>query len=215
LTHADHSGKVFHMRFFFVILILIYSLQSLTKADDITDFEIEGIGIGDSLLDHFAEDIILNATTTKYPASPKYYDIHINVQSISENYDQISALVKSNDKTFKIQSIAGDKYFFINEGKNIDEEHLSCLKQKREITDDFSEILTNTSVEEYEHTYSTIDDGKSISDVVDFNFKDGSAIRIYCNKFTVATIKKRNFFNGLSVSITPNAIIEWIDNEAY
>jgi hypothetical protein len=203
------------MRFFFVILILIYSLQSLTKADDITDFEIEGIGIGDSLLDHFAEDIILNATTTKYPASPKYYDIHINVQSISENYDQISALVKSNDKTFKIQSIAGDKYFFINEGKNIDEEHLSCLKQKREITDDFSEILTNTSVEEYEHTYSTIDDGKSISDVVDFNFKDGSAIRIYCNKFTVATIKKRNFFNGLSVSITPNAIIEWIDNEAY
>ena len=215
MTHADHSGKVFHMRFFFVILILIYSLQSLTKADDITDFEIEGIGIGDSLLDHFAEDIILNATTTKYPASPKYYDIHINVQSISENYDQISALVKSNDKTFKIQSIAGDKYFFINEGKNIDEEHLSCLKQKREITDDFSEILTNTSVEEYEHTYSTIDDGKSISDVVDFNFKDGSAIRIYCNKFTVATIKKRNFFNGLSVSITPNAIIEWIDNEAY
>ena len=203
------------MRFFFVILILIYSLQSLTKADDITDFELEGIGIGDSLLDHFAEDIILNATTTKYPASPKYYDIHINVQSISENYDQISALVKSNDKTFKIQSIAGDKYFFINEGKNIDEEHLSCLKQKREITDDFSEILTNTSVEEYEHTYSTIDDGKSISDVVDFNFKDGSAIRIYCNKFTVATIKKRNFFNGLSVSITPNAIIEWIDNEAY
>ena len=203
------------MRFFFLILILIYSLQSLTKADDITDFEIEGIGIGDSLLDHFAEDIILNATTTKYPASPKYYDIHINVQSISENYDQISALVKSNDKTFKIQSIAGDKYFFINEGKNIDEEHLSCLKQKREITDDFSEILTNTSVEEYEHTYSTIDDGKSISDVVDFNFKDGSAIRIYCNKFTVATIKKRNFFNGLSVSITPNAIIEWIDNEAY
>ncbi len=187
----------------------------MTKADDITDFEIEGIGIGDSLLDHFAEDIILNATTTKYPASPKYYDIHINVQSISENYDQISALVKSNDKTFKIQSIAGDKYFFINEGKNIDEEHLSCLKQKREITDDFSEILTNTSVEEYEHTYSTIDDGKSISDVVDFNFKDGSAIRIYCNKFTVATIKKRNFFNGLSVSITPNAIIEWIDNEAY
>ena len=132
-----------------------------------------------------------------------------------ENYDQISALVKSNDKTFQIQSISGDKYFFINEGKNIDEEHLSCLKQKQKISDEFSKTLTNASKNEYKHTYSSIDDGKSISDVVDFDFNDGSAIRIYCNKFTVASIKKRNFFNGLSVSITPPEIIYWLDNEAY
>ena len=29
--------------------------QNLTKADDIRDFEIEGISIGDSLLDYFQE----------------------------------------------------------------------------------------------------------------------------------------------------------------
>ena len=37
------------------ILILILSFQSWTNADDIRDFEIEGISIGDSLLDHFNE----------------------------------------------------------------------------------------------------------------------------------------------------------------
>ena len=203
------------MRIFLSILIIIFSFQFSTKADDITDFEIEGMSIGDSLLDYFTEDVILNATTTKYPASSKYFDIHINVQSTSENYDQISALVKSNDKKFKIQSLSGDKYFFINQGKNIDEEHLSCLKQKKKITDDFLKILTNASTNEYVHTYSSIDDGKSISDIIDFNFQDGSSIRIYCNKFTIASIKKRNFFNGLSVSITPLVITDWIDNEAY
>ena len=33
-------------------LVLIFSLQSLTKADDISDFEIEGMSVGDSLLDY-------------------------------------------------------------------------------------------------------------------------------------------------------------------
>ena len=40
------------MRIFIAILVLIFSLQSWTKADDIRDFEIEGMSIGDSLLDY-------------------------------------------------------------------------------------------------------------------------------------------------------------------
>ena len=39
------------MRVFITVLVLIFSLQSWTKADDISDFEIEGMSIGDSLLD--------------------------------------------------------------------------------------------------------------------------------------------------------------------
>jgi len=37
------------------------SFQSLSKADDISDFQIEGISIGDSLLDHFKENEINEA----------------------------------------------------------------------------------------------------------------------------------------------------------
>ena len=40
------------MRIFFTVLVLIFGFQSWTKADDIRDFEIEGISIGDSLLDY-------------------------------------------------------------------------------------------------------------------------------------------------------------------
>jgi len=43
------------MRVFIAVLVLIFSLQSWTKADDIRDFEIEGISVGDSLFDHFSE----------------------------------------------------------------------------------------------------------------------------------------------------------------
>mgnify|MGYP000722043315 CR=1 FL=1 len=47
------------MRVFIIVLVLIFSLQSWTKADDIRDFQIEGMSIGDSLLDYFNEDEIL------------------------------------------------------------------------------------------------------------------------------------------------------------
>ena len=38
------------MKVFITVLILIFSLQSWTKAEDISELEIEGISIGDSLL---------------------------------------------------------------------------------------------------------------------------------------------------------------------
>ena len=46
------------MKFFLSILILIFCLQSWTKADDISDFQIEGMSIGDSALDYFSKEEI-------------------------------------------------------------------------------------------------------------------------------------------------------------
>ena len=46
------------MKVFIAVLVLIFSLQSWTKADDIRDLQIEGVSIGDSALNYFSEDII-------------------------------------------------------------------------------------------------------------------------------------------------------------
>ena len=53
MTHIGHSEKILNMRILLSILVLIFNLQSFAKADDISEFEIEGISIGDSALDHF------------------------------------------------------------------------------------------------------------------------------------------------------------------
>ena len=45
-----------------LILILTIFLQSWTQADDIRDFEIEGISIGDKLLEHFSKKEINSST---------------------------------------------------------------------------------------------------------------------------------------------------------
>ena len=43
------------MKVFLTVLILVFNLQSLSKANDVKDFEIEGITVGDSLLDYYSE----------------------------------------------------------------------------------------------------------------------------------------------------------------
>ena len=43
------------MKFFISIIVLIFGLQSLAKANDIRDFQIEGMSIGDNLLDYFSK----------------------------------------------------------------------------------------------------------------------------------------------------------------
>ena len=45
------------MKRLLLIFILTFSFQSWTKADDIRDFEIEGISVGDSALDYFTKII--------------------------------------------------------------------------------------------------------------------------------------------------------------
>ena len=51
-------GQIIAMKKYLVIVALLtLYLQSWTKADDIRDFEIEGVGIGESLLDHLTLNI--------------------------------------------------------------------------------------------------------------------------------------------------------------
>jgi hypothetical protein len=195
------------------IISIIFSYCNTAQSNDIRDFEINGVNIGDSLLDYFTKEEIENSTKTNYP-NQKFYDIHISAES--DQYDQLTYTVKNGDNYFIIEQLSGDKFYYQTDSdKNIDKMHLACLKQKMKLVNNLKicfqlirKLIMNT-------IYKTVDDGKSFSVVTDFNFDDGSAIRIYCNKFTKETINQRNFFNGLSVSISPIKILNWLDNEAY
>ena len=93
------------MRVFIAVLVLIFSLQSLTKADDIKDFEIEGISIGDSLLDFFSEEEIKNKEKFYHYATKEYYQILLdeNIQM----YDVVTLHLKENDNSYMIKNVEG------------------------------------------------------------------------------------------------------------
>ena len=54
------------MRIFLFVFILFLSLQSFTKANDIKDFELEGLSLGDSLLNFFNKKQITTEMNSGY-----------------------------------------------------------------------------------------------------------------------------------------------------
>ena len=86
------------------LLILLFSLCLLNSpsvfADDISDFQIEGISIGDSLLDYMTEDEILeeikrNENRYIYLKEPNKY-VEVFLRKDFPTYESISVIVKNN-----------------------------------------------------------------------------------------------------------------------
>ena len=100
------------MRVFIAVLVLIFSLQSWTKADDIRDFQIEGMSIGDSALDYFTKEEIENKKNSYadkgyiYPSN-EYYAITFNNLAKFEKYQDVQFNFKDGDENYKIYNLMG------------------------------------------------------------------------------------------------------------
>ena len=62
-----------------LLAIIVLSLCFITssQADDIRDFQIEGMSIGDSALDFFSKERIKNKNKIDYPSSDRFYGISL------------------------------------------------------------------------------------------------------------------------------------------
>ena len=194
------------MKRLLLILILIFSFQSLTKADDIRDFQIEGMSIGDSLLNFFNEQEIKSIDPTIYPDSDKFYDLVITSNKF-DDFDQVTFGIKKNDKKYTINSLVGDLYF--------ENAFLKCMKKKKEILKDISALFPTQKKSDYKYVYKAIDDGKSYAEITEFEFKNNDFVKIFCVNWTKESKQKRGFGDLLSVAAVNNEYQTWINNEAY
>ena len=96
------------MKRLLLILILTFSFQSLTKADDIRDFEIEGFSVGDSLLNHFDITKIKGGLKDWYPDKTFSYS-EFRDKKIKQ-FDKLGFFFKPEDDNYKIYSISGMKF---------------------------------------------------------------------------------------------------------
>lgn len=191
------------MKIFFLLIILFFS--PFIFAEDISDFEIEGISVGDSLLNYYTETEINNSSKTVYPKSDKYYQIVLHAKENSQ-YHNYNIGVKKGDKKYIIRLMNGLIYF---EGE-IDR----CLNHKDTVFKDISSMFSSNQLSEYEYVYNTLADGKSIAYISDFELDTGF-IRIYCIKYSNATKKEIGFRDSFSIDITTQEYINWINEEAY
>ena len=169
------------MKRLLLILILTINFQSWTKADDIRDFEIEGMSLYDSALDYFTEYQLDNSELDWFNYSYKEYST--SLLPGRGIYDWFKITYKNEDYNYIIEGLAG-----IVVKKNYEED--KCNKQLDSTALNLSKFFKNTKSEE-KKTYRVVYDpskiyqetnlsGKSKLTSIFFDFKQEGKIILSC-----------------------------------
>ena len=194
-----------------LLAIIFLSLHFITpsQADDIRDFQIEGMSIGDSLSDYYTKKEIRNNRKyrIKYPNSNKFTAITFEEDPKLKVYDSIQANVKTNDKKYIIYSISGISYFDNNIGK--------CKEQMKLISKELIKIFPNASNINKTKKHEYDKSGKSLIHQSIFDMDSGAEARVECYDWSKKMFKKHNLEDQLIVSILSDDFSYFMANEAY
>ena len=197
------------MRIFIAVLILIFSLQSLSKADDVSDFEIEGMSIGESALNYFDEEILIK--NKQYYTNSKSTTFFLtNVYSNNfKKFDNIMFHFKDNDSEYTIHSISGAVFFTENaEFKNNDE----CMRERNKLDKEFIKIFENsTRTVNDDEPHVGDPTGKSYERAIYYWLNDGSLASTSCNVYS-KTFGGNDHFK---VAVFSKEFADWLTNVAY
>ena len=194
------------MKLFLSLLIFILSLQSWTKAADISDFEIAGISVGDSLLDFYSEkEILEQKNDTGFLFSNKKY-FTARFKSIDNSvYEQIQVQIKDNDPKYIIYSLEGINFF---ENMN------SCIEDNKKISNDIKKLFSNSKKKIIEDKHSGDQSGKSFVYISKFDLKNGAAALVSCYDWSDEITTNKGWLDNLKVIIDSKEFNYWLNNES-
>ena len=187
-----------------LLLILLLSISQITSADELSDFEVLGMSIGDSLLD-FMPEVDIFYGIEKYKSSNRYSHLkepdkflEITVPKQEHYlYDGVDVFIKNTvPKNYTIHGIRGYRYYI--------EDFDACIKKRNQIaqilTDFFPGAKTGSLITE---------DKNKITD----NFSIGNSERIIdvnCIDLEEAYRLKHNFREGLEFVIRNKEFSDWV-----
>ena len=120
------------------LFLIFFTLQTPSWADDIQDFQIEGMSIGDSLLDYFSEvEIKDNSSLDAFDYLNKgkiFYYAEFFKKPSFEKYDAVQVILKFNDKNYQV--------YGVNAGLFIEDVN-ECRKKLDEGIKELSEFFKN------------------------------------------------------------------------
>ena len=184
------------------IVVLSLLLSATSKADDISDFEIEGMSIGESLLNYMDENIIIEKINSK---SANYYPNRSFVVFTYKNksfktYDDLGIVISPNDKNYTIHSIEGTLY--MND----------CREKQLEVTNELKVFFDEKKydfVSTPNLNYISDKTGESKVHYEDFYFKDNSAVRVICWSLSKKFLDD-GYKNSLAVAANSKYFMNWI-----
>ena len=200
------------------IVLLGLLLSTSTYSDDIKDFQIESMSVGDSALDYFTKSKLEDGELDWFNYSYKEY-AHSLVPGKGA-YDWFQISYKIDDDNFIIEGLAG-----IIVKKKYDDD--KCNKELDTVALDLSKLFKNTKQGKkqlYKVVYNPREifqkpgpSGKSKLTSISFEFKDEGKIILSCYNMDKATnqidspIKDINQFDTFRIDIRSKALAHYLE----
>ena len=187
------------------LFLILFALQTPSQADDIMDFQIEGMSVGDSALEYYTE-IKINSHKKSYYKNKKFFKITIYTEK--SDYDTLGLTFKSKDKKYIMYGINGALTL-----DNIKE----CKTKKDNIIKELSKMVVDAEkVDPGVRNYAGDPTGESKSYGVYYWIKTGGFIEISCYDLTEKYAKENNWIkNTLNVGSNSKEFSDFLLNEHY
>ena len=177
------------------LFLIFFGFSAPSFADDIQDFEIVGMSIGDSLLDYMSEKEIKENVGFVY--EDKKFTVSVYNKS-SEMYDLIGIEYKSKDKKYKIHGVQG----MIDFPNNIE----GCYKKQDEIEKEISSMFTEIKKKNWGILKLDFGGEGSTYKPITFDFNNGARAAIECYHYSDAPQD-----DHLKINTGSKELIEYID----
>mgnify|MGYP001309098565 CR=1 FL=1 len=193
------------MRFLLVIIIIL-SFQSLTKAEDIRDFEIENMSLGDSLLKYFSKkEIEDNRSGAQYP-NKEFILYYFKGLSKFEHYEAVTVAVKTNDKDYIIYDLGGSIYFKDN--------FQDCLSMMKKVDYELNQMFTKAKNSSGKNSHAYDKSGKTIQHYSIYELETGDNSQIVCLNWS-DKLEKNGHIDELNLTIGFKEYGDFVRYRAY
>lgn len=159
------------MKTLLTLFFLFFS--SLLLADEISDFQIGGMSIGESALDYFSREELEDNKELNWYDTTLYTPISELYLSSSEIYESFQIAVKTNDVNFEIVNISGFIFY--------ENDIYKCYEQLDNISNDVKKLFNDVvdlGKSSFDHPYDKSGESK-ITDI-ELVSNDGGRILIQC-----------------------------------
>ena len=187
------------------LFLVLFSFSTPSFADDISEHQIEGISIGDSLLDHLSKEEIITEIEMNKPTYNYLTEDFAEVYLFGnfDIYDHLSFMVKPKDKHYTIYSIKGSISY--------DDKLEQCFAKQKEIEKEFSSIYKNAKKYKSTIEFDWDPTGESVSHNITFVFDSGDNIEVNCTKYKKSLKIENNWKDSLQVSISKKEVNDWFN----
>jgi len=186
------------MKTILTFLVLLFS--SSVVAEDISDFQIEGMSIGDSLLDYFSEEEIIKEKVFEVEQENNKEVAHFYSSNYNDYY-LLKFAFRTNDSDFSIIALTG--FVDINFDIKI------CYQKKDQIINGIEKLFINVEIITDEKREHDFDPSSTIEGSI-FKFPTKSRyfsfIRVQCYDWS----KKSGYDDQLRIEITSKEYYEWL-----